>query len=207
MNLSFIEIKRRMRRVAQERRASLTEAERAAKSRLICEHIIERYFRPLLAAHSSVTLFTYIPFRTETDTLPLVEWGRQHGIQTLVPKVDPSTQQFELHRIEGLDDLEAGAWGILEPKEGTPVVGDLSCIDIILVPGLAFDRLGGRLGYGGGYYDRFFERLEKATTAKPLTLAPAFEVQLFDAIPMEEHDFRLDAVITENSSFGGRRSS
>lgn len=207
MNSSFIELKRRMRREAQERRASLTEAERAAKSRLICEEIFERHVLPLKAARSTLTLFTYIPFRTETDTLPLLEWSWLQGIDVVVPKVNPLTQQFELHGINGLGDLEAGAWGIREPKEGTPVVDDLTCIDVILVPGLAFDRLGGRLGYGGGYYDRFFEKLESVGKMKPLTLAPAFEVQLFDAVPMEEHDFRLDAVVTENSSFDRQRSS
>ena len=72
-----------------------------------------------------------------------------------------------------------------------------TAIDVIIVPGLAFDRQGGRLGYGSGFYDRFIEHYEKRGLPHPLKLGVCFETQLLDDVPMEQHDLRVDRIITE----------
>ena len=98
-------------------------------------------------------------------------------------------------RIMSLDDCVKGTYGILEPKKDCQVVrADEN--SLILVPGCAFTRDGLRMGYGGGYYDRYLQMYKEA-----VTVGYAFEEQLFDAIPSEAHDRRLDFVVTQKECY------
>ena len=98
-------------------------------------------------------------------------------------------------RIMSLDDCVKGTYGILEPKKDCQVVrADEN--SLILVPGCAFTRDGLRMGYGGGYYDRYLQMYKEA-----VTVGYAFEEQLFDAIPSEAHDRRLDFVVTQKDCY------
>ncbi len=99
-----------------------------------------------------------------------------------------------LHLVGSYEDMEEGTWGIREPKFRAPAPGRLSIIKAALVPGVAFDPWLGRLGYGGGYYDRLLSGWEGE---RPLLMAAAFEVQLISRVPMEDHDFKLDKLFTE----------
>ena len=94
-----------------------------------------------------------------------------------------------------MDDLEAGAYGILEPKKSCALV-TAADIDFAVVPCLSFDRKGRRLGQGGGYYDRYLQMYPKA-----VTFGYAFEEQLCEAIPNEAHDRRLDFVVTQKECY------
>jgi 5-formyltetrahydrofolate cyclo-ligase len=106
-------------------------------------------------------------------------------------------ENIELFCLHGLDELAPGMLGILEPKPELRVQSlrraEVRELDLLVIPGLAFDRQGGRLGHGKGYFDRF---LPKAR-ADALLAAVAFECQLVDSIPMGPQDVRVDAVITE----------
>lgn len=122
----------------------------------------------------------------------------------LAPKVIPNSKEIVLYRIFCTDDLEEGAWGIREPVSDGP--GWNGRADIVIVPGLAFDRCGMRLGYGKGYYDRLHERWvtrapqqqrEATDPLQPLFVAPAFDFQLIDSVPSEAHDRAVDVVMTE----------
>src|SRR5690606_17515013 len=104
-------------------------------------------------------------------------------------------KQLNVHLARGRDELETGAWGILEPKPAVPLVDTLTTIAVVLVPGLAFDAKGGRLGYGAGYYDRFFDRF--AGQQQPLRIGVCYSAQLVEQVPMEAHDYAMDAVVTE----------
>lgn len=101
--------------------------------------------------------------------------------------------QLEFATVENWHELEPGRFGILEPPAGARRVS-LAEIDLILVPGLAFDRIGGRLGRGAGYYDR---ALTEVGAASPILMGVAHSVQLFESVPMDEHDRPMHAVALE----------
>jgi 5-formyltetrahydrofolate cyclo-ligase len=137
-----------------------------------------------------------MPFRSEMDVTPVMEWCWKQGIHVVVPKVVQSTSQMKLYYINNYDDVELGAYGIREPKESNSELTDLSLVDVILVPGVAFDRQGGRLGMGGGYYDRFMDKLLLLENM-PSCIALCFQSQVVDHVPSEPHDLRVDVILTE----------
>jgi 5-formyltetrahydrofolate cyclo-ligase len=135
------------------------------------------------------TVCTFLSAFKEPDTIRIVTALRKNGCRIIVPISHTDTNTLSLSYIDGIEDLHKGAYGILEPN----VVGEADSdeIDVILVPGLAFDREGGRMGFGKGYYDRL---LEKSTAVK---IGLCYDFQLFDKIPKEKHDVPMDYIITE----------
>jgi len=118
-----------------------------------------------------------------------------------VPPAARGADRIELFPLRSMDELATGTWGILEPKlalrgrEDRKV--DARQLDLIVVPGLAFDRTGGRLGYGKGYYDRLLAEVRPDATL----VAFAFECQLFATVPMHPHDVAMHKVITEKTVY------
>lgn len=112
--------------------------------------------------------------------------------------------ELELFLLESMDELEVGMYKILEPREDLRGVQskrvDVKDLDLILVPGVAFDAIGGRTGHGKGYYDKL---LENAKPETPL-ISLAFECQMFDEIPMQDHDIYMDKVVTEEKVYPGK---
>jgi 5-formyltetrahydrofolate cyclo-ligase len=150
-----------------------------------------------VSAGSVPTLLSYMPFRSEPDVTPLMEWCWQEGVRVLLPRVIKETRSFVLHAVNSYEDMESSTWGIMEPKADLPVEADITSIWMILVPGLAFDKELGRLGYGGGFYDRFMQMYSSRGLEKPYLAAAAFDVQVVPEVPVSWHDFRLDELITE----------
>ncbi|NLE23029.1 MAG: 5-formyltetrahydrofolate cyclo-ligase [Actinobacteria bacterium] len=145
---------------------------------------------PELAAASIVMLFA--SFRSEIDTMPLAEWVLRSGRSLCLPKVlGPRTMAAFLVR-DLQADLEPGKWDIPEPREGLPEVPPED-VDLVFVPGSAFDEEGRRCGYGGGFYDTFLPRTRPGTPR----VAFAFEVQLVPRIIVEPHDLPVTAIVTE----------
>jgi len=111
--------------------------------------------------------------------------------------------ELELFLLESMDELSEGMYGILEPRDELRNVSEkrveVSQLDLILVPGVAFDARGGRTGHGKGYYDKL---LENARPDTPL-VALAFDCQIFDEIPMQSHDIHMDMVVTQNQVYEG----
>ena len=107
----------------------------------------------------------------------------------MLPRVRPD-HTLDHHAVRGPDELTPGPFGIAEPRPSCPTVAP-AALDVILVPGVAFDRAGGRLGYGGGFYDRFLA----ACTGPRLGLA--FALQLVACVPREAHDLPLAVLVTE----------
>lgn len=146
-------------------------------------------------------VFSYLSYRSETSTAFLFEEGWRRGDLMLAPKVQANPQRMELRKVEGMSDIEPGVWGIPEPNEecGIYPPEQWPDIDFIVVPGLGYDRQGGRIGYGGGYYDRFAAMLSAQSAAagkRPLLAGFVLPGQLQDEIPMEPLDLRLDLLIT-----------
>lgn len=148
------------------------------------------------------TVLFYLDVRSEVRTRNDLSAALASGKKIVVPYCVDG--ELELFHLEDPDELSVGMYRILEPKTELRTVEskrvDVKEIDLIIVPGVAFDRRGGRTGHGKGYYDKL---LEHARAETPL-VALAFECQLFDEIPMQEHDVFMDKVITEKAVYEGR---
>lgn len=180
-------------------RDGIPEQVRATRSVSACKHIIH-----WLEENSVASLMSYVAFRSELHTGTLLEWAWQAGVQVIVPKCYPSDRSMTLHRLEGWDGLLSGAYGIMEPDPARcPALPESYTPELIIVPGLAFDKQGGRLGYGGGYYDRFAahqEQLRRQNSSRMKTtwLGTGYAAQVVEDVPMQSHDQRMDALLTEN---------
>ncbi len=155
--------------------------------------------QPEYAAASAVMF--YVDVRSEVRTRNDLEAALQTGKKIVVPYCVDG--ELELFHLESMDELELGMYRILEPKADLrPVAAkrvEVEELDLIMVPGVAFDRRGGRTGHGKGYYDKL---LEHARPDTPL-IALAFECQLFPEIPMQSHDIFMDKVVTEAAVYDG----
>lgn len=196
-------LKQQLREQMTRLRSELSPEERSERSRQACGHA-----SAFMKQHPFKSMMIYVPFRSELDTRPLVEWAWQEGIRVIVPRSIPENRSMELYEIRSWDELSPGAYGIMEPDPKR--VSKYSAIppDVIWVPGLAFDRDGGRLGYGGGYYDRLSGALEHDSRpeeaedrGKPWWIGLGYEIQLVNRVPMDEHDRRLDGVITDKGYY------
>jgi 5-formyltetrahydrofolate cyclo-ligase len=178
-----------MRRRVLADRDALLPSQRAAASGAIVERILARAdFR------SAQTVLVTLPFGSEWETLAVVRAALAAGKTVAVPRVDATRRMLELHAIADPEhDVVAGYRDIPEPRPACPRIA-LGAIDFVLVPGVAFDRQGRRLGYGGGYYDRLLPLLSPSA----VRVAGAFELQLVDRVPAGPHDVAVDAVITES---------
>jgi len=197
--LSQIEYEKRQLRKNMERmRDTLPATYRADRSRIVCDRIIEHVLKPRIDKEGSLTLFSYVPFRSELNVRPVIEWGWESGLRIVLPRVNRKKRQMTLHRVTSFCELEPNRWGILEPTQMASTWTEP--VHIVLIPGLAFVRTGARLGYGGGYYDRWIAEYSKQVEiASPLLVAAAFEQQLLTQIPTEAHDVKVDIVLTEHS--------
>ncbi len=136
----------------------------------------------------------YVNFRSEVETIPFFDECYQKGIQVSVPLTITRPPQLIPYVITHPDqDLRSGYCGILEPDSKSLTPCNPKDIDVVLVPGAVFDPHGGRLGYGGGYYDRFFAN----AAPNALRVALAFEVQLVDGVPVMDHDKKMHYLVTE----------
>jgi 5-formyltetrahydrofolate cyclo-ligase len=147
----------------------------------------------------------YLPFGTEPDLMPVVEALWRLGAPLAAPRTVRNSRRLIWKLIRRYEDLQPGVWGIREPKPECPDLSaeDMARAPFILVPGVAFDARGGRLGYGGGYYDRFLSGF-LGMPQRPLLLAAAFEQQLVDEVPTEEHDIPVSVLMTERRRIGCR---
>lgn len=181
------EAKRALRERVLAARDALDPPVRATASNAIAARIgalpsFREARRPLLT----------LPFRSEWDTRPLLDAGLARGRGVVLPRVDEPTRMLELRLVtEPAWQIREGYRGIPEPDPSTPRVAPED-IDWILVPGVAFDARGGRLGYGGGYYDRLLPLLPADTPR----IAGAFDLQMVDAVPAAPHDLRVHTIAT-----------
>jgi 5-formyltetrahydrofolate cyclo-ligase len=177
--------KKSLRRQMLQRRSALSLFEWESRSRLVQQHFLAS---DLFAGAGVVAL--YAPVRQEVDTMAVMAGALAAKKKVLFPVVVPEGLQFR--EVAGQSDLVAGAFGIAEPGPGSPQcpVEDADCI---IVPGVAFDQSGRRIGYGKGYYDRALHQLE----GKGRLVGFGFDFQLVEEIVGEPHDVALDLIITE----------
>jgi 5-formyltetrahydrofolate cyclo-ligase len=143
-----------------------------------------------------------LPFGSEWDTRLLLASALELGKTAAVPRVNLEKRMLDIHAVCDLArEVAPGYRGIPEPTADCPPV-PLASIDWVLVPGVAFDVRGHRIGYGGGYYDRLLPALPRSAAR----IAGAFELQIVDEVPTAPHDLALDAIITESRTIAPARS-
>ena len=149
------------------------------------------------------TVMFYIDVRSEVRTRHDLALALTSGKTIVVPWCN-ADGELELFRLDNMDELEVGMYKILEPRGELRSLAEkqvnVETLDMIMVPGVAFDRRGARMGHGKGYYDKL---LQHARSNTPL-VALAFECQLFDEIPVANHDIFMDTLITEDHVYPGR---
>jgi len=181
-------------------RAQLSPPEAATRSRAIVAHLTT-----FPAVKHAQTIHVYWPRVTtrEIDLRPLIHWLQDQNKQIVLPIVQGTSLSHALFDTES--SLQPNKWGILEPLHGSRV--PLCDIDVVIVPALGADRNGHRIGYGGGYYDRFLQKLRlqcrlQATTdqekAEVPFICPVYADCLQHSIPVAPFDVPVDIIVTEN---------
>ena len=160
---------------------------KALRKELKSDEKDERIAQNVLKALNFSSYFVYLSFGSEVGTEKIIEGLKEKSRKICVPLVEGS----EMRCVPLTDKLKKGAYGILEPESGE----DQRC-DVALVPMLAVDKKGYRLGYGGGYYDKFF-----AAHPHVFKVGIAYEGQWVESLPHEETDVPLDALITEEGVY------
>ncbi len=189
------ELKKSIREQSHANRNALAEKDDLSKLILARVMALPEY-------HAAKTVMFYVDVRSEVRTRQALPLALESGKRIIIPYCVDG--ELELFHLESMEELELGMYRILEPKAELRSVAvkkiEVEELDLILVPGVAFDRRGGRTGHGKGYYDKLLEH-RRANT--PL-VALAFECQMFPEIPMDDHDIYMDKVVTEEAVYEGR---
>lgn len=173
--------KQELRRAIRERKRAMTEEEIVERSNALAEKF---YNTPAYQAAS--TIYGYLPYNQEVRTIPMLQRALDEGKRVAVPKVYGEEMRFIY--LEDLTQVSKGYAGIPEPIADAPVADDKRAL--VLMPGLAFDPQGHRIGYGGGFYDRFL-----AQEPHHPTLALCYEFQMQAHLDTEEFDIPVDTVL------------
>lgn len=173
--------KQELRRAIRERKRAMTEEEIVERSNALAEKF---YNSPAYQAAS--TIYGYLPYNQEVRTVPMLQRALNEGKRVAVPKVYGEEMRFIY--LEDLTQVSKGYAGIPEPIADAPVAEDQRAL--VLMPGLAFDPQGHRIGYGGGFYDRFL-----AKEPHHPTLALCYEFQMQAHLDTEEFDIPVDTVL------------
>ncbi len=181
---SKADLRARIRRLLK----ALPAQEQQSASAAACANVLS-----LDAVKHGSVIMLYMPLANEVDLTPAAVRCFQMGKTVCVPSVDWTRKDMSAVEVSSFDDdiMDIDEHGLRSPRESRPVLSRQ--IDVIIVPGLAFDPRGNRLGRGGGYYDRFLPRLRQNAVSVGL----AFDQQIVDAIPVDDRDVSVDLVVTD----------
>lgn len=175
--------------VTKERIREELKSERNKLPLSYCKEEEERIFTKLkeskiLCDHGYI--YAYYPLGKELSLLKTLQWALEAGKKVALPKVDGDTMDF--YEISSLDEVEEGCFGVMEPVTDKKVKWEEA---VCLVPAVGFDKMGNRIGYGAGYYDKYFERHKRL-----VKVGIAYDFQIKDVIPTEENDIKMDYLFT-----------
>jgi 5-formyltetrahydrofolate cyclo-ligase len=192
--------KRALRRAMAERRQQLPVAESQRLSRLAAARLTGV---PAFGAPATRTIGGFLSIRGEADPAPALAEARARGATVVFPRVETTPPRLRFHRADGVADLVPGPFGLLQPAPSCPEL-PVETIDFLLVPGLAFDLGGRRLGYGGGYYDEAAARLRAVDSGSPglpggrgLLVGFGYDFQIVPRCPAGPGDVLIDWVVTD----------
>lgn len=199
LGLDMYEIRKHkieLRRKYLARRAALTSEMRAVMDERICRNILAS-----AAYRYADILLLFYPVKGEVDVLPIARAARAAGKRVAFPRCRAEDHSMTFHFADSEEDLEDGMYHLKEPKAELPVFdpsdpasGNVLCI----VPAVVYDRRGYRVGYGGGYYDRYFGKF------KPTSVGVAYEEFILDSVPHGRFDISVDVVISERGIYAGK---
>ena len=173
--------KKELRSAVRAQKRAMTEAQIQEKSDKLARLLLET-----AEYRNARSIYGYLPYNQEVRTIPMLEQALRDGKRVAVPKCYGKEMRFIW--LDDLTAVEKNAMGIPEPLTDEPIADDESAL--VLMPGLAFDRAGHRIGYGGGFYDRYLAR-----EANHPTLALCYDFQIFDSLETEEFDIPADRVL------------
>ncbi len=188
------EKKAEIRKIMKEKRDGLLKKKRKSLSSLIGKRVFDL---KIYKAASSVMF--YAAHRSEVETSQMIKKALESGKQVCVPKVSSKKpkEMFAVQIQSFGNDLEPGNYGIFEPKQDCGKIVSKKSIDLVIVPALAYDRLGNRLGYGKGYYDRWLKDLPKKKM-----IGLAFDFQILESVPRTSKDVPVNLIVTEKRVVG-----
>lgn len=165
------------------------QQERLTKSLIIAEKLFN-----LKEYRNAQTVLFYASFDGEVETFEMIKQAQKQNKRIGLPKIEPSRKEIHPKTINNLEeDLEEGPYNILQPKDNQTQDLDVNDIDLVVVPGVAFDKSNHRLGRGGGYYDRFLTTLPGCAK----TVGLAFDFQMVDSLPQtSDHDVPVSCVVS-----------
>jgi len=177
---------------------AMSSEERHEKSISVCRRVCG-----LESFRHATTIMLYMPLPSEVDITPIAIRSFQLGTTVCVPRVDWKRKEMTAVEVRRFDDdtMDVDEHGIRVPRDGRIVIPGL--IDLIIVPGLAFDTHGNRLGRGGGYYDRFLGKVSRQAAK----IAVAYDEQIVEEVPVNERDMRVDLVVTDRRATRTNRPS
>ncbi|WP_409270658.1 5-formyltetrahydrofolate cyclo-ligase [Neobacillus sp. SCS-31] len=184
-----MEDKQKLRKAMMDRLNSIAEGEYRERS----ERIASNLFRNPVWEKTEVIGIT-ISRPPEADTYKIIENAWREGKRIAVPKCLPATREMQFRYLTDFSQLEKVYYGLLEPMVERTAPAEPNDISLLVVPGLAFSRSGYRLGFGGGYYDRFL------ADYKGETVSLAFNSQMVEDLPIEKHDLPVGLILTEDAA-------
>ena len=182
-----------LRKRMKQLRKDMPSDERIIRNKMAYENFIQ-----VINTIDTEWIYPFVSYGTEIDSIEIIKYclgydnGRKQRYNVAVPKVNGNRMDF--YKISGMDELKPGFFGIPEPVGDDPIK---ICDGIVIMPGLAFDSDFGRIGYGGGYYDRFLSENQNVNLKK-IALAYEFQMCTPGEIEMEEHDCRPDIIVTDS---------
>lgn len=168
------------------------------------KEIADRFYRSKYYKQAK-NIFIYISYDSEINTKVIIDKALKDNKKIYVPRTEFKTRHMDAVEITSLDNLIENKYGILEPLLQKPHI-DPNELDLIVVPGLAFDRNGGRVGYGGGFYDRYFKKISKDNIKKVVKLALAYDFQILENVPVNYQDVPVSYIITEKEFIVSKNS-
>ncbi|MCL2164798.1 MAG: 5-formyltetrahydrofolate cyclo-ligase [Oscillospiraceae bacterium] len=201
MNDNVNSAKREMRESIIKKRLELSAADVLSMSRKITANMV------VCGIFDEVeTVLVYKSFKNEVDTSFLIDEMITRGINVCFPRIEevmPGHRAIVVYKIKGGDEcFVRGAFGILEPNpalgyDKCELISDIEIIDLVIVPGIAYDKCFNRLGFGGGFYDKFLAHVRFDC----LKVAPVFSLQIVDKVPTDQYDAPVDCLITEDVAY------
>jgi 5-formyltetrahydrofolate cyclo-ligase len=186
----FLLTKKEFRKQMKEKLTQLSKEIYEVKSQRIAEKLFETEEWKM-----ADTIGITISIPPEVNTYRIIEkaWSEQKRVA--VPKCVPESRQLDFYYIQQFEHVEKGYFGLFEPNIEKVQKADIENIDLLFIPGLAYTVTGCRLGFGGGYYDRYLPNFPNHTVVL------AFQEQIVDHLPIEKHDYKVKKIITDQSIY------